>query len=232
MSQISIIDRNKGLPMNKHVFIWFEVAFAGLGVVYACSRMQNDRTQPSAAPPILIEGAGKHMVTPKMVNATERMTDVTAPAVQAEATDGSLYDVNELTRDGPAVLVFIKDGCPCSQAAQPFFNVLFNAYGKHARFFGVFDGDVTVAKKWAKQNLVGFPILSDPDLRAVHEYKAENSAYVALIAKGGRIEKLWPGYSADMLADAVARLARLTGFVAKPIDARGAPDEMTTGCPY
>jgi hypothetical protein len=81
-------------------------------------------------------------------------------------------------------------------------------------------------------DFVEFPILSDPDLRAAHEYKAENSAYVALIAKGGRIEKLRPGYSDKMLADAVARLARLTGFVAKPIDARGAPNEMTTGCQY
>ena len=137
-----------------------------------------------------------------------------------QATDESLYDIKELTKDGPVVLVFIKDGCPCSEAAQPFFNLLFDAYGKHARFFGIFDGDVTVARKWAKHNLVGFPILSDPDLRTVHEYKAENSAYVALIAKGGRIEKLWPGYSAEMLADAAARLARLTGFIAKPIDVR------------
>jgi hypothetical protein len=47
-----------------------------------------------------------------------------------------------------------------------------------------------------------------------------------------RLEKLWPGYSAAMLEDAVARLARLTGFVATPIDTSGAPAEMTTGCPY
>ena len=40
------------------------------------------------------------------------------------------------------------------------------------------------------QNQAAFPLLSDPDLRTVHEYKAENSAYVALIAKGGTIEKL------------------------------------------
>jgi hypothetical protein len=109
---------------------------------------------------------------------------------------------------------------------------VFDAYGKDARFFGVFDGDVANAKKWANYNQVAFPILSDPDLHTVHEYKAENSAYVALIAKGGTIEMLWPGYSVDMLADAAARLARLTGVIAKPIDAREAPKDMTTGCPY
>ena len=167
-----------------------------------------------------------------MLIASAKMTDVTAPAFRAQATDESFCDLNELTRDGTVVLVFIKDGCPCSQAAQPFFNHLFDAYGKHARFFGVFDGSVSNAKKWAEQYQAGFPLLSDPDLRIVHEYKAENSAYVALIAKGGKIEKLWPGYSVDMLADAAARLARLTGVTAKPIDVNEAPTEMTTGCPY
>jgi peroxiredoxin len=130
------------------------------------------------------------------------------------------------------VLVFIKDGCPCSHATQPFFNLLFDAYGNHARFFGVFDGSVLSAKKWAKQHQAAFPLLSDPDLRTVHEYKAENSACIALIAWGGKIEKLWPGYSVDMLEDAAERLARLTGVSAKSIDVREAPREMTTGCPY
>ena len=194
------------IQMNKHMIACFGLAFAGMVIVYACSQMPPDPNQSTEAAPILISGPGKHLVTTKMLETTKMMTDVTAPTVRAEATDGSFYDIKELTRDGPAVLVFIKDGCPCSHAAQPFFNLLFDAYGEHARFFGVFDGDVTAAKKWAKQNLVEFPILSDPDLRAVREYKAENSAYVALIAKGGRIEKLWPGYSADMLADAAARL--------------------------
>jgi hypothetical protein len=92
-----------------------------------------------------------------MIETTKEMTDVTAPAGRAEATDGSYYDIKELTRDGPAILVFIEDGCPCSQAAQPFFNLLFDAYGEHARFFGVFDGDVTAAKKWAKQISSSFP---------------------------------------------------------------------------
>ena len=128
--------------------------------------------------------------------------------------------------------MFIKDGCPCSQAAQPFFNLLFDAYGEKAHFFGVFDGGMASARNWAERHQAAFPLLSDPDLLTVHRYKAENSAYIALIAKGGRIEKLWPGYSIDMLADAGARLARLTGVDPRPIDVHEAPTEMTTGCPY
>jgi hypothetical protein len=63
-------------------------------------------------------------------------------------------------------------------------------------------------------------------------YKAESSAYVALVSKEGAIEKLWPGYSAEMLKDASERLARLSGIEVRAIDPTDAPTEMTTGCPF
>jgi peroxiredoxin len=218
--------------MKRSCVILFALLFSGLGLFYTGVRIRSSTAGVEYAGPVTVEGPPKHLVTRPMLAATAKMTDVTAPAFRAQATDESFYDLKDLTKDAPIVLFFIKDGCPCSQAAQPFFNLLFDAYGKHARFFGVFDGDVANAKKWANHNQVAFPILSDPDLHTVHEYKAENSAYVALIAKGGTIEMLWPGYSVDMLADAAARLARLTGVIAKPIDAREAPTAMTTGCSY
>jgi peroxiredoxin len=218
--------------MSKFTTLVFVLAFAVLGAAFACSKLLYESNDPVTFAPIFVEGPQKHVVTAPMLAATARMTAVAAPAFRAQATDDCFYDIQEMANDRPVVLVFIKDGCPCSLAAQPYFNLLFGAYGKHARFFGVFDGSVSDAKKWAAKNQAAFPLLSDPDLSAVKEYKAENSAYVALIARAGTIEKLWPGYSGTMLADACARLARLTGHTAKPIDARDAPAEMATGCPY
>lgn len=218
--------------MSKQAILYFVLAFGGLALVFTCSQLHYDRNQPTAAAQILIEGPPKHLVTPRMLTASAKMQDVAAPGFEAPATDERVYDIKKLTQAGPVVLVFIKDGCPCSQAAQHFFNVLFYEFAKHVRFLGIFDGSVSKARKWAAQYQAPFPLLSDPDLRIVHEYKAENSAYVALIAKGGRIEKLWPGYSADMLTEAAACLSRLTGVDAKPIDVQDAPVEMTTGCPY
>ncbi len=218
--------------MSKFATLCFIFAFGGVASVYICSRIRYEQNEASAAASTLIERPPKHLVRPEMLVATARMTDATAPTFRAQATDEVFYDLKVLTKDETVVLVFIKDGCPCSRAAQPFFNRLFEACRKHARFFGVFDGKVSEARKWAKQNEVAFPILSDPDLRIVHEYKAEYSAYVALIAQGGTIAKLWPGYSVEMLTDATARLARLRGDTAKPIDTTDAPTELTTGCPY
>ncbi len=83
-----------------------------------------------------------------------------------------------------------------------------------------------------RKHQVSFPILSDPDLKIVHAYQAENSAYFALIAKEGTIDTYWPGYSADMLKEASERLAWLAGVGVKSIDVTDAPAQLYSGCPY
>ncbi len=48
----------------------------------------------------------------------------TAPTFRAPGSDGETYVLGDLLKDGPLVLVFIKDGCPCSKSAEPFFRRL------------------------------------------------------------------------------------------------------------
>ena len=167
-----------------------------------------------------------------MLAAAQSLENRAAPSFRAEADDGKAYSLHDLAEEGPLALVFIKDGCPCSVAAGPYYSRLGESYGSRVRFFGVIDGDARVAKAWGQKNRVSFPILCDPDLRIVREYKAENSAYFAVIARGGTVEKYWPGYGADMLKEANALLARLAGVEAKPIDVADAPDDLYTGCPF
>jgi len=180
----------------------------------------------------VVESDEKHLVTPEMRSATEKAANTIAPGFRAEATDGKTYDLAELTGNGPVALVFIKEGCPCSVDSQPLFNRLSEAYGSDAPFFGVIDAPIGRAGKWAEVNHAAFPLLSDVDLKIVHDYKAESSAYLAVVAKGGAIEKLWPGYSVGMIHEASDLLAKLTSTEPKAIDATGAPEEMLTGCPF
>ena len=199
-------------------------------------RLARFRAEFAPDPPgpavTIVSSREKHAVTPGMLSAARELAETKAPAFRSPAGDGLTYALDDLKEEGPLVLVFIKDSCPCSQAAQPFYNRLHDAYGAGVRFFGVIDGDARVAARWAKQNRVNFPILSDPELSIVHEYKAENSAYFAIIATGGTIEKCWPGYSAPMLREVSQRLARLAGVEERPTDAADAPDELYSGCPY
>ncbi len=173
-----------------------------------------------------------HRATPSMLTAARESEGKEADTFRATAADGASYTLGDLTMSRPLVLVFIKDGCPCSESAQPFLNRLHEVYGTRARFAGVIDSDAESATRWASANGVPFPLLLDPGLEIVRRYRVENSAYVVLVGAGGRVEKAWPGYSTDMLRDLGQRLSRMTGLPERLIHLAGAPGEMYSGCPY
>lgn len=215
--------------MNRPLVLFLALLTVLGGSVFAYVRSGGRLLRP---PKVAFAEPEKHLVTPAMLAATDAMATTTAPAWKARATDGSDYDLGAITESAPLVLVFIKEGCPCSVDAQRFFNRLHDAYGKEVRFLGVIDRDNDGGRAWGQQNRTTFPLLADPDLSIAGDYKAESSAYVAVVAKGGTIDHLYPGYSSAMLAEASRRIARLAGVAPRPIDAAGAPDELSTGCPF
>jgi peroxiredoxin len=219
------------VPKNQMAMLSAFTMLATIFAVYSWVALGTD-SGPTEPDWVVVDTEKKHLVTPEMRLATEKAAHTTAPAFRAEATDGKTYDLAEMVGEGPVALVFIKEGCPCSVESQPFFNRLHEAYGAAVPFFGVIDAPVGRAGKWAEVNHAAFPLLSDVELKIVHDYKAESSAYLAVVSKGGAIEKLWPGYSAAMIREASACLAKLAEIEPKPIDATGAPEEMLTGCPF
>ncbi|WP_406696515.1 redoxin domain-containing protein [Singulisphaera sp. Ch08] len=132
----------------------------------------------------------------------------------------------------PAVIIFIKEGCPCSEAAEACFRRLFTAYGEHVAFLGIIDGEAPDAERWIQQHETPYPIVADPDLKVVHAYRAERSAYVAFVTKEGTVDRLWPGYSAGMLRDLGAKLASAVGVPEASFDVSDAPDTLTSGCSF
>lgn len=209
----------------------FACLFTALGGLYAWTRLRYEMGGAEAAGLVIVEGPAKHLVTEQMAAESRLMVGRAAPPFEASASDGRRYMLGELCRRGPVVLTFIKDGCPCSEAAQPFFDRLRVAY-PGAGFFGVIDRDLEKAKRWAGRFRVAYPLLLDPAYRIVQDYHAENSAYVVLINREGRIRQHWPGYSAGMLRELAASLGELTGTAAQAIDVADAPDELYSGCPY
>lgn len=210
------------------------VGCLGAGV-YGWTRFQARSTR-AAAPdvPLIVSSAEpeRHKVTPPMLDAAEAKAGRPAPRFHRDAADGSDCDLDEMLRTGPLVLLFIKDGCPCSVAAESFFNGLHASYRGRVRFVGVIDGDASVARRWAATNGVPFPIVPDPQLELMHAYGATNSAYVALIDRDGRLDGFWPGYSVAMLHDLNSRIAALSGLSEEPIETAEAPDELYSGCPF
>ena len=173
-----------------------------------------------------------HPVTEAVSAAAAKASRGRATPVEAMGTDGRWRSPASASERRPLVLFFIQDGCPCSEAAEPHFQRVQAAYGKWASFLGVIDGDTATARGWSERHGTPYPVLADPERRLIAACKAERSAYVMLVARGGSVEALWPGYSAGMLADLGRRLARLTGQAEVPLDTQGAPDEMVSGCSF
>jgi hypothetical protein len=144
------------------------------------------------------------------------------------------------------LLVFIKIGCPCSVELEPFFHRLERAYADVVHFAGVMDADVPTARRYAEANSTPYPILADPDRQIIHRFRAENGAYVALLAPPGKpfaragtcvqdelaIDSLWPGCSAEMFTQMGRRIAAAAGVAERPLDVSGLPSAAVTGCPF
>ncbi|MDB5350928.1 MAG: resA 17 [Planctomycetota bacterium] len=211
------------------------LAIGGFGT-YAWTRYQAvgvpGRPHPEVVVSVAVQEPEKHKVTPAMLVAAEARAKRPAPPFEMIASDGTACDLAKMAKDGPIVLVFIKDGCPCSVSAEAYFNQLHAAYRGRIRFVGVIDGDRKLARKWGALNGVPFPILPDPKLTLMQSYGATNSAYVALIDRDGQIEEFWPGYSASMLHDLNAKMAKLAGLDPETVETPDAPEDLYSGCPF
>jgi peroxiredoxin len=176
--------------------------------------------------------ASDHPVTEAMNADARTVIGKQATTREAEGTDGRTHSPASDSEERPLVLFFIQDGCPCSEAADGFFRRLQAAYGEQASFLGVIDGDLASANGWSARHRNPYPILADPERRIIVACKAERSAYVMLVSRGGAIVALWPGYSSKMLAEVGSQLARLSGRPEVVLDTRGAPMEMVSGCTF
>ncbi|MFQ3587671.1 MAG: redoxin domain-containing protein [Fimbriimonadaceae bacterium] len=173
----------------------------------------------------------KHPVTDKMLEVTGRMASVAAPLFEAQAADGRTVRLADLLGRGkPIVMISVLDGCPCNTDAQPLFNRLYDRYRHAAHFLNVIASPIEKAQIWAHEHDLQYPILADPDLKILRPYKSERSVYVTLIRPDGGIDKMWPGYSADMLIELDTKLAQITGLDVPRFDPLYAPTKLSSGC--
>ena len=89
-----------------------------------------------------------------------------------------------------------------------------------------------VAKAWANAVRPDFPILCDPGMTTIRDYKAVSGVYTTLLAPGGRIVKAYPGYSQAMLSEMGRKIERLAGIEARELKVSDAPKEMLAGCAW
>lgn len=207
----------------------FALACAG-GALMVASKTSKPASY--GTDPFLLPGAVRHLVTAEMVSETAARTSKLLKTFRVADSEGKTVVLGSHDAAHPQFVYFILDGCPCSYDAEPLFHKLFKRFRDHIDFAAVTDGDRKKAHDWSIQLLVNYPIVPDPAKEIIHAYGARASVYSALIGRDGHVIKMWPGYSAGLLQDMNATMARAAGLPAQPFDTEYAPKVKATGCAF
>ena len=201
--------------------------FAGFGGLLAYVAYAAPRTVPGLVQPLSV----RHRVTRSMEEESAARARKRAPVFALKSYDGVPIQLGGVHLR-PTFVYFVKEGCPCSYDANPFYKGLADAFKGDVDFVAVTDADEVGAKRWSTELSVPFPVVSDPKAEVMKAYNAKSSVYSALVDREGRIVKIWPGYSQSLLREMNQSLAREAGTAEKPFDTRFAPVEKAAGCAF
>lgn len=203
-----------------HVTIPLSILFAGTGFYLAWA----NRPAPPPGP--------THPVNAEMRTNSEKMARKKASDFKLKDLNGKFYNLAQATEGKPTLIVFIKEGCPCSIEAEPILQQLAKHHGDSVRLVGIINKGAEGAKKWIEDNSSTNLVLCDPDVATMKAYDSPRSVYTTLVRPDGTIEKQWPGWSKGILEEQNELLAKLSGKPFRKFDTSYAPLEDSSGCSF
>ncbi len=213
---------------SKVIFITAILGLLGCGVALV---MLANRARTKSNNVNLLDSP-RHPVTDPMWKRAHAIEGKPAPNFTLQSNESKLITLSQVCQKGPVVLVFTKDGCPCSIEAQPFFNELAKGYMGKASFLGIIDANKSVATQYQIDFKVPYTMLLGQEPDIFKAYDSLQSVYTTLVDSKGKVVKQWPGYCKAMLIDLNERLATLTQTQPTKIELGMAPEKMNSGCAF
>ncbi|MEU2615226.1 redoxin domain-containing protein [Micromonospora sp. NPDC007271] len=132
-----------------------------------------------------------------------------APGFTLELLDGTALKLDEQWDRRPVVLVFLEAWCTLCADQQKEINQLVQEYRDVVLFVGVgTDSTADRMSQYVRDNRVEHPVGIDPTGQVWRKYRVEEPPLVALVSKGGKLLRGWPGGTDTLRAqldDLVAR---------------------------
>ena len=213
-------------------FKWFFVTLS-IALVAGGALLWFEATRPAIAPTGFSELEGpRHPVTEQMTRDTEAQSAKSLPRFILPTTDDLEFKVGRPNGKRAQFVYFVKEGCPCSFDAEPFFKELGRKFRKDVDFVCITNAKREKAKDWAGRQAPPYPVCYDPEQEVIKSYKAKNSVYTLLLNQSGEIIKMWPGYSKGILMEMNSALSKASGVKETLFDPKYAPDIKTSGCDF
>ncbi|PZG17271.1 hypothetical protein C1I95_15855 [Micromonospora craterilacus] len=117
-----------------------------------------------------------------------------APGFALELLDGAVLNMSEQWDRRPVVLVFLEPWCTLCTEQQREINQLVEDYRDAILFVGV-GNDATVERmsEYVRDNGVKHPVGIDRSGQIWQKYRVEEPPLIALVSKGGKLLRGWPG---------------------------------------
>lgn len=117
-----------------------------------------------------------------------------APSFELPLLGGETVSAEDQWAQRPVVLVFFESWCELCRQQQPEINELVEDYRDVVLFLGIAGlSDAGDLREYVADNDVAYPVATDQSGEVWLKYAASEPPLVALISKGGRLLRGWPG---------------------------------------
>lgn len=146
----------------------------------------------------------------------------TAPDFDLPSADGGRRTLSDLTARGPALLAFLKTGCPTCQLAFPVYGELERRYGDAVPVVAVTQDSLAKTVPWLEDKGFAGPAVDDASGGyAVSEAYAVTTVPTLVLVEDGEVAGTSEGWDRDRANAWAHQLGELAGRDTSPVSTEG-----------
>ena len=143
-----------------------------------------------------------------------------APQFELPGMDGSKFSLQDALTRGPVLAVFFKISCPTCQYALPYFERIYETYGREKlSIVGISQNDKKDTADFMRKYGVTFPVLLDDTktFPASNAYGLTNVPTAFWISTDGEIEVSSVGWARKEFEEIARKAASITVEAPRPL---------------
>lgn len=209
----------------RYLFLSFPVIGVAVFSVFFFSLQKNALRVPDEHP-------ARFPVTDAWRLESRRLLGKPAPTFSGTDIFGDTIEFQSYRGKMAAVVIFFGPDDETSFDSVQSFNDLYVTYQRWVKFVGVMHGPIEAAGRLYQRTQTSFPVVPDPQGKAVRAYGAKRAVFTALVDRHGVVIKTFPGYSKGVCQEIAAWCQSFSEGHPEDLRFESAPKLETAGSPF